>query len=154
MLETTNSSELMIWFVLLRIGLGALWIRSGLEKVMKRDYLAFDEKLRRFASNNPILWYKTFLERYLIPNSLPAGYFFVTSEVVLGAALVLGFLTVPAAIIASVFNINFRLAAGWQSPSNTPLNYLMILCQLLVIAAGAGGHLSLDALLYTTGTGG
>lgn len=154
MLETTNSSGLVIWFVLLRIGVGALWVRSGLLKIMKRDYLAFDEKLRRFASNNPILWYKSFLERYLIPNSGPAGYFFVTAEVVLGAALVLGFLTVPAAIIGSLFNINFRLAAGWQSPSNTPLNYLMILCQLLVIASGAGGHLSLDDLLFTTSTGG
>ncbi len=154
MLETINSSGPVIWLVLLRIGLGALWIRSGLQKIMKRDYLAFDEKLRRFASNNPILWYKTFLERYLIPNSRLAGYFFVTSEVVLGAALVLGFLTVPAAVIASLFNVNFRLAAGWQSPSNTPLNYLMILCQLLVVASGAGGHLSLDALLFTTSTGG
>jgi thiosulfate dehydrogenase [quinone] large subunit len=121
---------------------------------MKRDYLNFDEKLRRFASKNPFPWYKIFLERYLIPNSRPAGYFFVTAEVVLGAALVLGFLTVPAAIIGALFNVNFRLVAGWQSPSNTPLNYLMIICKLLVIASGAGNYYSLDALLFTESTGG
>jgi hypothetical protein len=101
---------------------------------MKRDYLNFDEKLRRFASKNPFPWYKIFLERYLIPNSRPAG--------------------VPAAIIGALFNVNFRLAAGWQSPSNTPLNYLMIICKLLVIASGAGNYYSLDALLFTESTGG
>ena len=75
MLETINSSGPVIWLVLLRIGVGALWVRSGLLKIMKREYLEFDEKLRRFASKNPFPWYKTFLERYLIPNSRPAGYF-------------------------------------------------------------------------------
>ncbi len=144
----------MIWLVLLRIGVGAIWLRSGLLKIVGGEYLEYDEKLQRFMSKNPFPWYKTFLQRYLIPISRPAGYFFVTAEVILGLTLILGLLTVPMAIAGVFFNINFRLAAGWQNPSNTPLNYLMILCQLLVVASGAGGHLSLDALLFTTSTGG
>lgn len=154
MMETINSSGPVIWLVLLRIGVGAIWLRSGLLKIPRKEYLRYGEKFGRYIEKNPFPWYRAFLKHYMLPISHPAGYFFVTAEVVLGASLVLGLLTVPAAIIGALFNVNFRLAAGWQSPSNTPLNYLMILCQLLVVASGSGGHLSLDALLFSTSTGG
>ena len=154
MLETINSSGPVIWFVLLRIGVGAIWLRSGLLKIPRKEYLRYGEKFERYIDKNPFPWYGAFLKHCMLPFSRPAGYFFVTAEVIVGLTLILGLLTVPMAIAGVFFNINFRLAAGWQSPSNTPLNYLMILCQLLVVASGAGGHLSLDALLFTTSTGG
>ncbi len=154
MLETINSSGPVIWLVLLRIGVGAIWLRSGLLKIVSGEYLEYDEKLQRFMSKNPFSWYGAFLKHYMLPISRPAGYFFVTAEIILGLTLILGLLTVPMAIAGVFLNINFRLAAGWQNPSNTPLNYLMILCQLLVIASSSGSYLSLDALLFASSTGG
>ncbi|MFQ5802740.1 MAG: DoxX family protein [Candidatus Methylomirabilales bacterium] len=143
----------VFWLVLLRVAVGVIWLRSGLLKIVRREYLEYDEKLERFMSKNPFPWYRTFLERYMLPNSRPAGYLFVAAEVYLGVALMLGFLTVPSALIGVFFNINFRLAAGWQNPSNTPLNYLMIMCQLLVVFSGAGSYLSVDNLLFAASAG-
>lgn len=97
---------------------------------------------------NPYSWYRRFLQEQILPHSLAAGYFFVTAEVLLGLALILGLFTTPAALIGAFFNVNFRLAAGWNSPSNPPLNYLMIGCQLLIVFSGAGNYLSLDALVF------
>ncbi len=153
MLETINSSGPVIWLVLLRIAVGTIWLRSGLLKIPRREYLEYEKKLQRYMSKNPFPWYRDFLERHLLPNSRPAGYFFVTAEVLLGLTLIMGLLTVPMAIVGAFFNINFRLAAGWRNSSNIPLNYLMIMCQLLIVASGAGSYLSLDALLFTASAG-
>jgi thiosulfate dehydrogenase [quinone] large subunit len=152
-MDISSATMPVIWMVLLRVALGLIWLRSGLMKVVSREYLEFRERFERFMSGNPFPWYRAFLERYMLPNSRPAGYFFVALEVCIGTAFVVGFLTVPAAVIAVFLNINFRLAAGWRSPSNTPLNYLMIICQILVILSDAGGYFSLDALLFSAGTG-
>lgn len=145
----TNSPA--IWLVLLRVAIGLIWLRSGLLKIIKREYLDYDEKLTRFMSGNPFPWYRAFLQSCVLPYSLAAGYFFVTAEVALGISLILGLFTVPSCFIGMFMNINFRLAAGWQNPSNTPLNYLMIACQLLIVASGAGTYLSLDSLLFAGG---
>lgn len=149
-MELGSSSAVVpvIWMVLLRLAIGIIWLRGGLLKVLHREYLEFDKKFERFISKNPFPWYCAFLQKYMLPYSLPAGYFFVIAEVCLGVALILGLLTVPAALIGALFNINFRLAAGWQNPSTTPLNYLMIMCQLLLVFSGAGDYLSLDSLLF------
>ena len=124
MLESLNSPVPAVWIVLLRVTVGLIWLRAGLSKVLHREYLEYEVKLRRFISKNPISWYRGFLERCMLPYSRPAGYFFVTAEVCLGVLLTLGLLTLPAALIGAFFNLNFRLAAGWQSPSNPTLNYL------------------------------
>jgi len=147
-LESLNSPVPAVWIVLLRVTVGLIWLRAGLSKVLHREYLEYEVKLRRFISKNPISWYRGFLERCMLPYSRPAGYFFVTAEVCLGVLLTLGLLTLPAALIGAFFNLNFRLAAGWQSPSNPTLNYLMIICQLLVAASDAGAYLSLDAVWF------
>ncbi|HLC25554.1 MAG TPA: TQO small subunit DoxD [bacterium] len=139
----------VIWLVLLRVAIGLIWLRSGLLKVVHGEYRTYHEKLERFASKNPILWYRKFMLGQLLPHSLPVGYLFVTAEVALGVLLVLGLLTVPAALAAIFLNINFRLGCGWQNPSNAPFNYLMIACELLVIFSGSGGYLSLDSLLFS-----
>ncbi|MBI3015423.1 MAG: DoxX family membrane protein [Candidatus Tectomicrobia bacterium] len=144
----------IVWLVLLRVAVGLIWLRSGLLKVVGGEYGNYREKLERFASKNPILWYREFMLEQLLPRSLPVGYLFVTAEVALGVMLTLGFLTVPAALIAIFMNVNFRLGCGWQNPSNAPFNYLMIACELLVIFSGAGNHLSLDALLFSAQAGG
>jgi len=143
----------IVWLVLLRIAVGLIWLRSGLLKVVRGEYRHYREKLERFASKNPILWYREFMLGQLVPRSLPVGYLFVSAEVALGVMLTLGFFTVPAAWIAIFFNVNFRLGSGWQNPSNAPLNYLMIACELLVIFSGAGDHLSLDALFFSAKAG-
>ena len=153
MVDPSVSSVPVIWLVLLRVGVGIIWLRSGLLKLPDREYLKYHEKLERYVSKNPFPWYRAFLRRYMLPYSLPAGYLFVTAELIIGVALILGLLTVPAALTGVFFNVNFRLAAGWQNPSNTPLNYLMIMCQLLVVASGAGNYLSLDALLFPASAG-
>lgn len=131
---------------MLRIVIGALWLRSGLLKVVRKEYLEYRRKFENFASKNPFPWYRAFLLKAMVPCGRPAGYVFVTAELLLGALFVLGFLTVPAVLAAILLNLNFRLASGWRSPSNAPLNYLMIACELLILFSGAGSHFSLDAL--------
>jgi uncharacterized membrane protein YphA (DoxX/SURF4 family) len=116
-MELGSSSAMVpvIWLVLLRLAVGIIWLRDGLLKLLRREHLEFHEKFERFISKNPFPWYRAFLQRYMLPYSRPAGYFFVIAEVYLGVTLILGLLTVPAALIGAFFNINFRLAAGWQT---------------------------------------
>jgi thiosulfate dehydrogenase [quinone] large subunit len=147
-IDAASGTVSAMWVVLIRVAVGLVWLRSGIPKLLGREYLDYREKLERFISGNPYPWYRRFLQDQILPHSLPAGYFFVAAEVLLGLALVLGLFTTPAALIGSFFNLNFRLAAGWSSPSNPPLNYLMIVCQLLIVFSGAGDHLSLDALFF------
>src|SRR3989337_1983500 len=51
-----------------------IWLRSGLLKVVHGEYRTYHEKLERFASKNPILWYRKFMLGQLLPHSLPVGY--------------------------------------------------------------------------------
>ena len=150
-MEATAAVVPVIWVVLLRLAIGLLWLRSGLRKFITGMDRRFDKVLEEMASGNPIPGYANFLRAYVAPRSRAAGYFFSGAEVVLGLALTLGFLTVPAALIGCFFNLNFRLAAGWTNFSVIPLNYLYIVCQLIVIFSGAGNHLSLDAILFRSG---
>lgn len=147
-MEATTAVVPVIWVVLLRVAIGLLWLRSGVRKFSTGMHRRFDKVLEEMASGNPIPGYANFLRAYVMPKSRAAGYFFPCAEIVLGLALTLGFLTVPAALIGSLFNLNFRLAAGWTNLSVIPLNYLYIICQLIVIFSGAGNHLSLDAILF------
>jgi len=140
-----------IWIVVLRISVGALWLRSGLLKIPTRRYRQYDTMLSEMMGRNPIRWYTNFLRSYVLPRHRAAGYFFVTAEVLIGLLLILGLFTVPVALIGVFLNLNFRLAAGWQNPSATPLNYLFIICQLIVVFSGAGDYVSLDALLFRRG---
>ena len=150
-MESTAAVVSVIWVVLLRVAVGALWLRGGIEKLRPKLYRRYDQLLSEMIGGNPIRWYADFLRRYVLPRHRAAGYFFVTSEIVIGSALILGFFTAPVALIGSFFNLNFRLAAGWRVPSITPQNYLFIICQLIVVFSGAGNSLSLDALLFGSG---
>ena len=151
LVDSINAPIAAVWVVLLRVAIGVIWLRSGVLKLPERDYLHYRERLERFISKNPFPWYRNFLEKVLLPYSLPAGYFFVTAEICLGVTLILGFLTVPMAILGAFFNLNFHLAAGWQNPSIPQLNYLMIMCHLIIVFSGAESHLALDALLFSMG---
>ena len=138
----------MLWLVVLRVALGLVWLRSWFFKAVRHEERDFGQQIEGYMSRNPFPWYRTFLGRFVLPHRRWAGRVFTSAELVLGLALVLGLLTTPAALVAAFLNLNFRLAAGWRSPSTTPLNYLMIICQLLVVLSGAGDYASADALLF------
>ncbi len=148
MAELLSTGAPVLWLVLLRVALGLVWLRSWFFKVVRREERDFGQQIEGYMSRNPFPWYRAFLGRFVLPHRSWAGRVFTSAELVLGLALVLGLLTTPAALVGSFLNLNFRLAAGWRSPSTTPLNYLMIICQLLVVLSGAGDHASADALLF------
>lgn len=135
-------------FVLLVDGL--IWFQSAYGKVASGKFVeGLGATLGKFASNNPYLAVKSFLEGVAIPNSQIFGYLTMYGELlsslaIVGGAIVLllqpkNIQVVPFLVLgligASFLNLIFWLSAGWTSPSTSSVNLLMLAVEISGIFA-------------------
>ena len=84
-------------------------------------------------------WYAAFLQNVVIPNAVPWGYLITAGEILVGAALILGFLVGVSAFFGVFMNFNFLFAG------TTSANPRMVLMGLaLMLAWRVAGYYGLD----------
>jgi len=142
----------MAWFwFLVRLYCGYEWLTAGSEKLGNpawtgahsgaalRGFIA--GALHKVGGAHPDVagWYAGFLQAVVLPHATAWSWAVALGEVVVGAALVVGFLTGIAAFFGGLMNANYLLAG---TVSTNPL--LFIFATWLVLAWRVAGYWGLD----------
>ena len=145
-----------VWTVV-RIYLGWLWLNAGLHKVFTpewtfntawvgsdaggavRGFLGRALELTGGDHPSVSLWYAWLIENLFIPNAMIMSNLVAFGEVLVGTALILGFLTGLSAFLGGLMNASFLLAG---TVSTNPL--MFILATWLVLAWRVAGYYGLD----------
>lgn len=143
-----------------RVWLGWRWLSAGLGKVGTPAWTGdqagaavagfVQGALAKAAGDHPDVqaWYAWFLENIVLPNAAVFGYMVAFGEVLVGLALLTGFLTGIAAFFGTVMNMAFLLAG---TVSVNPI--LFAVGTWLVLAWKVAGRWGLDYwLLPALGT--
>ena len=119
-----------LWF-LARIYVGYQWFMAGWEKFQDPTWIGDQRgaaltgfingavhKTAAFCTNaascHPDVqdWYGAFLQNVVLPNAVTWSYFVTFGEMLVGIALVLGFLVGLSAFVGGFMNLNFMLAGS------------------------------------------
>jgi uncharacterized membrane protein YphA (DoxX/SURF4 family) len=152
---------------LLRIVVGAWFLKAVWTKlalahiagvvpypVVSPRFLAFHPKrVAEFASDNPVGWYKEFLQGTVLPHAAVFATLQAYGEVVVGIGLVLGLLTGLAALVGLALAVNYGLATQWMSFGQQGFHVLLITSMVIFLMTGAGRLWGLDQLLVARAKG-
>ena len=105
------------------------------------------KRVAEFAADNPVEWYKAFLQGTVLPHAKLFATLQAYGEVVVGLGLLLGLFTGLTAVIGLLLSLNFGLATQWMSFGQQGFHVMLITSMLIFLATGAGRRLGLDQLL-------
>lgn len=145
------SKQAAIFWAVVRIYLGWLWLSAGWGKVNNPNWVGANAgtairgflrgALERAAGDSPTVpgWYAWMIENIFLPNALIMSYMVAFGQVLVGLALIAGFLTGISAFFGGLMNVNFLLAG---TLSTNPV--MFILATWLVLAWRVAGYYGLD----------
>jgi thiosulfate dehydrogenase (quinone) large subunit len=158
---TTTMSNPARWLALLRIVVGLYFVKSLLTKmsfvtvggflplpvVSERWLTVMPKIVARQASENPLAFYKQFLEGTVLPNSSLFAQLTAWGETVTGLGLTLGLLTGVASLVGLLLVINYGLATQWMSPGQQGFHLVLFFLMLAFFFARAGRTWGIDGWL-------
>lgn len=147
------------WLAVLRILLGlwfvkALW--SKMDLVLLGGFFPFlgveprwiakmPELVAKQAAENPILWYKTFLEQTVLTHAALYADLTAWGEVLVGLSLTLGLFAGLGALGGFWLSFNYGLASQHMSPASLGFHYMLVIVSVILFLARSGRALGLDA---------
>lgn len=155
-IDSTNhlltASQYAAWMAVLRIGLGAWWLKSFAHKDLggwlKRG--SGIEWGASVADKHKWSFVKTGFDKVVRPHPIPMAYIVVFSELALGLGLVVGLLT-PIALVASILlNLLYfvLMISDWAEQGQ---NLMMVLAAVVCLGTQAWAVFSLDHLFHLFG---
>jgi thiosulfate dehydrogenase (quinone) large subunit len=145
------SKTMAPFWAILRIYLGWLWLTAGWGKVFSpawtgdeagtavRGFLTRALDLAQGERPSVQPWYAWMIENIFLPNAALMSYLVAFGEVLVGIALIVGFLVGLSAFLGGVMNTSFLLAG---TLSTNPI--MFILATWLVLAWRVAGYYGLD----------
>lgn len=147
------------WMAVLRIVLGfwfvkALWTK--LDVVLLGGFFPFlgveprwvammPTIVARQAAENPIVWYKAFLDSTVLPNAALFAQLTAWGETLVGLSLVLGLFAGLGSLGALLLSLSYGLASWHLSPSSAGFHYMLISVAIVLFLARSGKAWGLDA---------
>jgi thiosulfate dehydrogenase [quinone] large subunit len=149
------------WLAVLRIVVGLYFVKSLVTKmsigmlggvlpipiVSERWLEVMPKIVTRQASENPIAFYKQFLEGTVIPNSTVFAQLTAWGETAVGIGLTLGLLTGVASIVGLLLVTNYGLATQWMSPGQQGFHIVLFFLMLAFLFARVGRTWGVDGWL-------
>jgi thiosulfate dehydrogenase (quinone) large subunit len=149
------------WLALLRIVVGLYFVKSLVTKmslvllggvlpfpaVSERWVNVMPKIVARQASDNPLSFYKHFLEGTVLPNSSVFAQLTAWGETVVGLGLTLGLLTGLASLVGIFLVTNYGLATQWMSPGQQGFHLVLFFLMLAFFFARAGRTWGIDGWL-------
>jgi uncharacterized membrane protein YphA (DoxX/SURF4 family) len=140
------------WLVALRIVVGLYFVKSLITKMSiglvagfvpvpmtsARWLEVMPKIVARQASENPIGFYKQFLEEVVLPHSTLFAHLTAWGETAVGIGLTLGIFTGLAALIGLFLVTNYGLATQWMSPGQQGFHIVLFVLMLAFFFARAG----------------
>jgi NADH dehydrogenase len=138
-----------LWYIaVLRIYIGYYLFLQGFRK-FQRDFPRSDwigRQIGDLASVELYPWYRRFLLYTVVPHQEFFGALVMIGEVAVGACLVLGLLTRPAALIGIFMLINYYLGPGMaRGGAVLAQQQTFIVCLIVIVLADPGRVLGIDA---------
>ena len=139
----------LFWIALLRIMLGLVFLTTWVNNLVLGFYTP-DGLLRFFSedfpqSENPLGFYAAFIDGVILPARVAFAPFQMVTELLLGLALLVGFLT-PLSSLAGIFFLTNTFLASfghdWYWAYLMPIGILVV-----VLLAKAGRSAGIDAWL-------
>jgi uncharacterized membrane protein YphA (DoxX/SURF4 family) len=149
------------WLALLRIVVGLYFVKSLITKmsivylggvvpfpmVSERWINVMPKIVARQASDNPLAFYKQFLEEVVLTHGPLFAQLTAWGETVVGLGLTLGLLTGLASLVGLVLVTNYGLATQWMSPGQQGFHIVLFFLMLVFFLARAGRTWGLDGLI-------
>ena len=145
-----DTRSALLWLAM-RIYVGWEWLHAGWLKVTSPLWVGADAgkpligfvngALAKTAGPHPDVqgWYASFLTDVVLPNATVFSHFVAVGEVLVGVALLAGFLVGVSAFFGVFMNLNFLLAG---TVSINP--FLLVAGIFLILARRVAGHIGLD----------
>src|SRR3954454_2227698 len=128
------------WLAVVRIGVGLYFVKSLVTKmsiVLLGGFLPIPAVSERWihvmpsivtkqASDNPILFYKHFLENTVLTHAELFAHLTALAETVTGIGLTLGLMTGVASLVGLVLVTNYGLATQWMSPGQQGFHLVLL----------------------------
>jgi thiosulfate dehydrogenase (quinone) large subunit len=148
-LRFSKPETALFWIALLRMMMGLVFLTTWLNNLNEGLYSP-DGLLRFFTqvfpqNENPLAWYATFINGVILPIRAGFAPFQMITELLLGLALLAGFLTPLASLAGIFFLLNTLLATAghdWLWAYLMPIGILAVLH-----ATRAGRSAGIDAWL-------
>src|SRR6478736_7215394 len=131
----TKLSLVMVGGVLPLPGASERWI-STMPKIVSKQ-----------AADNPILFYKHFLENTVLTHPETFAHLTAIGETITGLGLTLGLFTGIASITGLILVTNYGLATQWMSPGQQGFHLVLFFLMVAFFFARAGRTWGLDAWL-------
>jgi uncharacterized membrane protein YphA (DoxX/SURF4 family) len=149
------------WLAVLRIVVGLYFVKSLVTKmtvvtlggllpfpaVSERWLTVMPKIVAKQASENPLAFYKQFLEGTVLNHSSTFAQLTAWGETVAGIGLTLGLLTGIASTVGLVLVINYGLATQWMSPGQQGFHLVLFFLMLAFFFARAGRTWGVDGWL-------
>lgn len=140
------------WMAVLRIFFGFWFAKalfSKMEFVLFGGFFPFIQPEERWimlmpklvakqAAENPILWYKTFLETTVLPNGALFAQMTAWGETLVGLSLVLGLFAGVGSLGALFLSLSYGLASAHTSPASEGFHYLLVVVAIVLFLARSG----------------
>ena len=139
------------FWTIIRIYLGFLWLRAGWGKINNpawvgpdaggpvRGFLTGAMQPSESAHSNIPTWYAWLIDNVFLPNANTMSHLVAYGEVMVGLALIVGFLVGVSAFTGGLLNVSFLLAG---TVSTNPV--MFILATWLVLAWRVAGYWGID----------
>ena len=149
------------WIAFLRIVVGLYFVKSLVTKmsfvmlggivplpaVSERWLTVMPKIVAKQASENPLSFYKHFLENVVLPNSNLFAQLTAWGETVTGLGITLGLLTGLSSLTGLLLVINYGLATQWMSPGQQGFHLVLFFLMLAFFFARAGRTWGIDRWL-------
>ena len=147
------------WLAVLRIAVGLYFVKSLWTKmsivlvggvlpvpaVSARWIEVMPKIVAKQAAENPVLFYKHFLENTVLTHAELFAQLTAWGETVVGLGLTLGLLTGLSSIIGLLLVTNYGLATQWMSPGQQGFHYVLFVLMVAFFWSRAGRTWGLDA---------
>lgn len=149
------------WLAVLRVAVGLYFVKTLATKmtivlaggvlpvptVSDRWLTTMPKIVAKQASENPIAFYKQFLEQVVLTHSDVFAHLTAWGETVAGLGLTLGLCTGLAALVGLVLVTNYGLATQWMSPGQQGFHLLLFTLMVVFFFSRAGRRWGLDAVI-------
>jgi uncharacterized membrane protein YphA (DoxX/SURF4 family) len=152
-------SQAAEWMAFLRIVVGLYFVKALWQKLelvagviplpmaSGRWIETMPKIVARQASENPIGWYKHFLEGTVLQNPTLFAHLTALGEVAVGIGLTFGLLNGLSSAIGFSMALAYGLATQWMSPGQRGFHIVLVALMIAFFGARAGRRWGLDAVI-------
>jgi len=151
------------WLAVLRIIVGLYFAKAVITKlgfvmvggvlplpgVSERWVTTMPKIVTKQASENPVLFYKQFLENTVLTHPGTFAHLTAWGETITGLGLTLGLLSGVASLTGLALVTNYGLATQWMSPGQQGFHLVLAALMIAFFFARAGRTWGLDARLWS-----